>query len=82
MSTIEYAGQERFIAGRLRYPTPPAPGTILGPNETQEDLVVIGQDGDHTLVGYATTEDRAAAMRRSILEGNPHSVREHRMAAR
>lgn len=80
MSNIEYAGQQRFVAGRLRYPTPPEPGTILGPNETREDLVVLGQDGAATLVGYATTEDRAAAMRRAVLEGNPRSAREHQMA--
>lgn len=82
MNKIEYAGQQRFVAGRLRYATPPAPGTILGPNSTREDLVVLGQDGEHTLVGYATGEDLAAAMRRSILEGNPRSVREHQMALR
>lgn len=82
MNTIEYAGQQRHIAGRLRYATPPEPGTILGPNDTREDLVVLGHDGDRTLVGYATSEDLATAMRRSVLEGNPRSVREHRMTGR
>ncbi|GAA3750592.1 hypothetical protein [Micromonospora maritima] len=79
MSMTEYAGQQRHVAGRLRFDTPPAPGTILGPNDTREDLVVLGQDGAHTLLGYATTEDRATALRRSVMHGEVRSVREHQM---
>ncbi len=79
MSTIDYAGQQRHIAGRLRHPTPPEPGTILGPNDTREDMVVLGQDGDDTLIGYATTEDRATALRRSVLHGDVRSAREYEL---
>lgn len=80
MSTFDYDGQQRFVAGRLRYPTPPAPGTILGPNDFREYLVVLGDDGEYSLVGYATTEDKAAALRRTILEGDARSAAEVQLA--
>lgn len=55
---------------RLRYPDPPAAGTILGPNALGELLVVLGLDPDESadsgwvLVGWATVPDLAAAAAR------------------
>ncbi|MFI7608760.1 hypothetical protein ACIBTV_27120 [Micromonospora sp. NPDC049366] len=79
MAMTEYAGQQRFVAGRLRYPTPPEPGAIVGPNTTSEYMVVLRQDGADTLVGFATTEDRVSAMRRAVIESDPRSLTEYRM---
>ncbi|MFG3710855.1 hypothetical protein [Micromonospora sp. NPDC047730] len=80
MSMIDYAGQRRFVAGRIRYATAPEPGTILGPNATREHLVVLGQDGQDTLLGYATDEDRSLAFRHALLGPGPRSVTEFQMA--
>lgn len=62
---------------RLTYPTPPEPGTILGPNALGEHLVVRGPDPDQpnaVKVGYATVDDITAALQRE-----PRSLAEHNL---
>lgn len=68
----------RPVAGRVRYATPPEAGTLLGPKDTtREPMVVVGHDGDHTLVGYATTADIMAAVQRMADGAAPRSIAEH-----
>lgn len=70
----------RPIAGRLRYPTPPEPGTILGPTRiTREFLVVLGQEPDgRTLLGYAQRDELTTSAALVVAGGAPRSVAEHR----
>lgn len=79
MTTVDYHGTARFVAGRAHYPTPPEPGTIVGPNTLGEHLVVLGQDGPATLIGYATVDDLRAAAREATTTGGPRSVAEHQI---
>lgn len=61
LAVLDEAALRRPIAGRLRYPTPPDPGTIVGPAWTGELLTVIGQDSQgRTVLGYATVDELAA----------------------
>jgi len=74
---VEYAGSRRLVAGRTRYSVAPLPGTIMGPRDTtREMLVVLGQDGEHTLFGYATPADLEAADQRFADGTAPRSVTE------
>jgi hypothetical protein len=71
----------RHVAGRLHLPEPAEPGTLLGPKDTtREHMVVIGQDGDDTIVTYATAPDIAAAVQRMADGGAPRSIAEHHLA--
>jgi hypothetical protein len=71
----------RYVAGRLHLPGQPEPGTLLGPKDTtREHMVVIGQDGDDTLVSYATAPEVAAAVQRMADGEAPRSIAEHRLA--
>lgn len=76
---IDYNGQQKFVAGRLKYPTPPEPGTILGPNTVGEHLVVLGTDEEsgESLIGYAGQPEIAAAVDR-----DPQSLTEFRVKGR
>lgn len=73
---------DRPIAGRLRFPSPPQPGTILGPKViTRELVVVLGQDEEgFTVLGYAQYAELDAARDR-VLEGDIRSVTEWRSRA-
>lgn len=72
---------QRYVAGRLHLPEPPEPGTLLGPKDTtREHMVVIGQDGADTLVGYATAPEVEAAVQRMADGGAPRSIAEHNLA--
>lgn len=63
---------KRPIAGTLKYPSPPEPGTILGPMWTKEYLVVLGQNEDgRTVLGYAQPVELEAAVTRQRDEGKP-----------
>lgn len=75
---VDYNGQKKVAAGRMRFPTAPEPGTILGPNTMGEHLVVLTTDenGD-TLLGYAGKPEIAAAMDR-----DPQSLTEFRVKGR
>jgi hypothetical protein len=65
VNAVEYQGKKRHVCGRARYPSPPEPGTIVGPKDiTRESLVVLAQDGEWTLFGYATVGDLDDAARR------------------
>lgn len=73
----------RPVAGRLKYNTPPEPGTILGPLWTRELAVVLGQDDQgRTVLGYATTTDVADAGRRTHEGLAPRSLTETSTAVR
>jgi len=61
----------RAVAGSARYPSPPEPGTIVGPNAFGEHLVVVGTEGGVTTFSYVTTDDVTAS-----LEREPQSVAE------
>lgn len=76
---IDYNGQSKYVAGRLKYATPPEPGTILGPNQVGEHLVVLATDEatGESLIGYAGEPEVAAAMVR-----DPQSLTEFRVKAR
>ena len=79
MSTITTeGGTVRFVAGRLTYPTLPELGTVVGPNSLGEYLVVIGQDGPVTQLGYATTDEIRAAAELLAAGAAPRSVTEWR----
>ncbi len=72
-------GTSRFVHGRLHYPDPPPVGTVIGPNELGEHLVVVGQDGADTLVAYATKPDLQAAIACRTAGGDPRSLAEMRI---
>ncbi len=80
MSTIEYNGQQRHVAGKINYRTVlPEPGTIIGPNTIGEYMVILGYEDDGVLVGWATRDDVDAA-RLWLLEGNaPRSTAETKL---
>jgi hypothetical protein len=80
MEKTEVDGQTRWVHRRVRYPSPPLIGTLVGPNDAGEHFVVVGQDGDVTLLSYATNPDFVAA-RAYIIEQGPRSVAERSMAA-
>lgn len=73
---IEVNGVERYVHGILRYPSPPEVGTVIGPNDIGEHLVVVGQDGAGTLVAYATAPDLIAAREHAASGGTPRSMTE------
>lgn len=60
----------RYFAGTARYPSPPEPGTIVGPTEVGEFLVVLWTDDGVTTFGYATQPEIEASRgkMRSITE--------------
>jgi len=60
----------RAVVGQLHYPSPPEPGTILGPNAWGELVVVLGTEEGTTYLGLATADEVAAArsQNRSLLE--------------
>jgi hypothetical protein len=83
MDTISYEGKNRRILGRLRYPDPPEPGTIVGPNGWGEKCVILGTVDGATLVGLAITDDISRATARiQGLDGQtasgPRSLQERR----
>ncbi len=73
---VDYHGTERHVNKRAHYPSPPELGTIVGPNDISEHLVVLGQDGADTLLGYATVHDLAAAQEHVRAGNGPRSVTE------
>jgi hypothetical protein len=76
---VDYQGNQRYVCGRARYAEQPEPGTIVGPNDTKEHLVVIGQDEDLTLFAYATVPDLQAARERVIAGELPRSLAESKI---
>jgi hypothetical protein len=64
----------RYVRGLLRG-LHAEPGTILGPNDTNEYMVVVEDTPDGVTVGYAQTGDLEAA----LTEPEPRSVAEHRL---
>lgn len=78
MEKIEVNGATRWVHKRVRYPSPPAVGTVVGPNDMNEHFVVVGQDGDETLLSYATAPDIVTA-RAYVFEHGPRSVTEAKM---
>jgi hypothetical protein len=83
METITYEGKSRRILGRLRYPEPPEPGTIVGPNGWGEKCVILDTIDGETLVGLAITDDISRATARiQGLDGQvasgPRSLQERR----
>jgi hypothetical protein len=80
--TISYHGKMRQVRGRLRYPTPPAPGTIVGPNDMGETLVIFGTVADgSSLVGLAIVDDMERCRARVAVHG-PASVHERQRMRR
>lgn len=75
--TYPYEGQARQVVGRLRYPSPPPPGALVGPNCFDEPLVVLGTELENgepiTLVGRAIHSDVQAAGERTS-KGDPISL--------
>ena len=61
---VVYNGQSRFVKGVLHYPGPQELGTLVGPNDTGELMVVLGNEGDRTYVGFATQADIDASHKR------------------
>lgn len=74
---IEYGGRQRQVIGRLRYPTPPEPGAIIGPNGWGEKCVILGTVEGVTLIGLAIMSDIEAATDRIAALG-PASLHENR----
>lgn len=84
METIEYEGKNRQVTGRLRYPEPPEPGTIVGPNAWGEKCVILATVDGVTLVGLAIADDISRATARiQGLDGQtasgPRSLQERRV---
>lgn len=78
----DLAGTRRLVAGRTRYPSPVAPGTIVGGKDTTRELLVAlttDEDGA-TLFGYATPADLDAARARVAIDG-PSSIAERTLPA-
>jgi hypothetical protein len=65
---------KRYAAGRLNGVFA-EPGTIFGPNDTKEFMVVIEQDERGVVVGYAQEGDIEAAME----EDSPRSYAEYKI---
>lgn len=80
---IDYAGKSRQVIGHLRYPAPPEPGAIVGPNGWGEKCVVLGTVDGVTLIGRAIVSDiEAATDRIAVSGGSPvslHEIRAHRV---
>lgn len=74
---IDYGGTPRQVIGHLRYPSPPEPGAIVGPNAWGEKCVVLATVGGVTLIGLAIVSDIEAATDR-IAESGPASLHEIR----
>ena len=74
---IDYGGKSRQVVGRLRYPSPPDPGTIIGPNGWGEKCVVLATVDGVTLIGRAIVADIEAALVEIVAFG-PRSVAETR----
>jgi hypothetical protein len=64
----------RHVRGRLKG-IHAEPGTILGPNDTLEYMVVIASDPAGVSVGFAQAGDIEAA----LAQPAPRSVAEHRL---
>lgn len=77
--TFPYEGKMRRVLGRLRYPAPPVPGSLVGPSGMGDLCVVLGTvveaDRPVTLIGLATQEDTSRAEGRMVHTG-PASIRE------
>jgi hypothetical protein len=87
LETYPYEGRARKVLGRLHYPEPPEPGTIVGPNAWGEKCVVLGTvvEGDRptTLIGLAITDDITRATDRiqglnGQVASGPRSLQERR----
>jgi hypothetical protein len=65
---------KRYVMGHLRGSTA-EPGTLIGPNDLGEFLVVIDRNDDGTSVGYAQSGDIEAA----LAAPEPRSVAEFRL---
>jgi hypothetical protein len=76
--TISYEGKTRQVRGRLHYPEPPEPGTIVGPNGMGENLVLFSTDERGTAAGLAITDDMERARQRASASG-PASMQERRL---
>lgn len=59
--TVTFEGRQRQVVGRLHYPEPPEPGTLVGPNGWGERCVVLGASGADTLIGLAIADDISRA---------------------
>lgn len=59
--TYAYEGRDRNVLGTLRYPEPPEPGTIVGPDAWGEPCVVLGTDDGVTSIGLAIADDISRA---------------------
>jgi len=79
---VDYQGGRRQVTGRLHYPTPPVPGTLVGPNGWGEVCVVLGTVAGLTLLGLAIRDDFAAAFVATAVAGgvDPRSLFERRPA--
>ena len=66
---------KRYVRGRIAGLTA-EPGTILGPNDTGEWMVVTDRDEHGVSVGYAQAGDLQAALA-VALDTGPRSVAEH-----
>lgn len=60
--TFEYLDRQRRVAGRVRYPEPPEPGTITGRTAFGERCVVLGTVAGLTLMAVADTTDLGLAV--------------------
>lgn len=65
--TFSYNGTDRQVFGRLRYPEPPEPGTLVGPNGWGETCVALGTVDGVTLIGRAIVSDMQAARARTAV---------------
>lgn len=67
------AAQQRQVKGFLRYPEPPAPGTLVGPNGWGETCLVLGTRLDRTAIGLATNDDFEWAVQHGVagVPGSP-----------
>lgn len=69
---VMYEGSLRTVAGRLRYPEPPIPGTITGRTAFLERCVVLATIDGVTLLAIAIAEDFERADAR-LAESGPLS---------
>lgn len=72
---VEHAGKMRQVVGRLTYPEPPEPGTIVGYGRGIETLVVLGTVDGVSLMGRAIVSDMDAAAER-VSDAGPASMAE------
>lgn len=77
---VDYGGKMRAVIGRLTFPEPPEPGTVIAGPPLLEFMVVLRTDGGKTLVGRAIVSDMASARERTAEHG-PASPTERRLGA-